>query len=134
MLKQISPDHFNLSKSPSSAITYSIPFVVLCSSIAYLSTSIGFMYILLFEYFNLITLSEFNEISKSLFLEYLDLGRAKISLKQWYVSLDKDSQLMYLGSVISSQVIAIFFRYTQGFGLSTKRQAWVNAKYQVRNT
>ncbi|MDG6099727.1 hypothetical protein EXU34_19905 [Alteromonas sp. ZYF713] len=115
MLKQISPDHFNLSKSPSSAVTYSIPFVVLCSSIAYLSTSMGLMYILLFEYFNLITLSEFNEISKSLFLEYLDLGRQKISPKQWYFSLDKDSQFMYLGSVISSQVIAISFSIYAGF-------------------
>ena len=120
MLKQISPDHFDLSKSPSSAITYSIPFVVLCSSIAYISTSIGFMYILLFEYFDLITLSEFSEMSKHLFLTYLDLGIDEFSLKKWYFSLDKNSQFMYLGSVIGSQIVAISFSIYAGFWAKDK--------------
>ena len=42
MLKQITPDNFYTSKSPSSALTYSFPFVILCSLAVYTFTVIVF--------------------------------------------------------------------------------------------
>ena len=114
MLKNIAPDHFNLSKSPSSVETYSMPFVLLCFSSAYLTIFFVSTYVLLFEYFELISMRELNEILRSTLRSCFELGDCVHAFQQWYLSLDQHNKSACLGSVITSQAVALLLAVYSG--------------------
>ncbi|QBG35963.1 type IV secretion system DNA-binding domain-containing protein [Litorilituus sediminis] len=120
MLKQAAPDNLNTSKSPSSVATYSIPFVVLCSLLAYFSTSFGSSYLLLFEYFELLTVDKFCEILNSTLQVNLGFGDNEYTLSQWYLSIDRSNQTVVLASVIASQIIALLLAVYSGLWAKKK--------------
>ncbi|MAD04564.1 MAG: hypothetical protein CMK65_13215 [Pseudoalteromonas sp.] len=120
MLKQITPDNFYTSKSPSSALTYSFPFVILCSLAVYTFTVIVFLYVLLFEYFELLNIELFYEILKSTLQVQLGLGDSEFALSKWYSSLDRTNQIVVMTSMISAQIFALFLAIYSGLWAKKK--------------